>query len=309
MTEDHIIPWNRSACRKVIDRLRDGLPPIPETIEFLTVGYDDCLGRAKQGLDNAQSGKYDVMLLEGRYGIGKSHMLTRISEIAQGQGFKVKRVEVGNGRVYFNRPEGIYNLIRGDDPPPNFRYYWRGDPLRKFVGQVKALADMYVKQGHRGLVILIDELENNFFSVDNFRSRAKSYRFLGALFKGSDSLTDGYILELNNVFVTMAITPGAIEWAKRDGAWCWTANPAEEWRVPDRITIRPLTVEQAVDIGKRIRAIHSQALDWCALDGVDDTVLAAITQQWISQGETRDERQLVKLIVEALELAEQDRWG
>lgn len=307
MIEDYIVPWSRSACRSLINRLKDGEPPTPEAIEFLTIGYDGCLGRAKQGLDSAKSGKYDVMLLEGPYGIGKSHMLARINVIAREQGFKVKHLQMGDGRVYFNDPEGIYKLVLGDDEEPDYYYRWYGDRVRKFVGQVKALAEVAVKEGWAGLAILLDELENTCFSVSRFPSRAKAYRFLGSIFKGHDEGISRRALGLDNVFVAMAITPGLIEWAKRDGEWCWTDNPADDWQVPDRITIRPLTEVQAADLGKRIRAIHSKAFDWDASDSVHDEAVAAIVQQWMAQGATRDERQLVKLFAEAFELAEQDR--
>src|SRR5690242_14050156 len=104
MSTSPLVRGDRASCRKTLNRLRDGRPPLPEFIDWLSVGYDDHLARARSGMTWAAGGGYDITILEGRYGIGKSHLLERVAVLAQEQGFTVKRVEVGNGGVYFNTP-------------------------------------------------------------------------------------------------------------------------------------------------------------------------------------------------------------
>lgn len=299
------VPWDRILCRQIIDRLRDGEPPPIEALEFLSVGQEDHLARTKIGLDKAAAGGYDVLLLEGKYGIGKSHLLGRVEVLARARNFKVRHLEIGSG-VYFNNPDLIYRLVKNADPEPSYRYYWRGDRLRKFVGELKALTDMYVSNGMSGLVLLLDEVENTFY-LNRFPSRAKSYRFLGALFHGRDNGGYGYVLELSNMLVVIALTPGTIEQAKSDGWWTWTSNPARSWVLPERRTVEPLSSRQAMELIQRVRTIHSVAFDWDASEFVPDAELEKLSQDWYRAGDSRDERQLLKKVIRVLELAEQNR--
>jgi hypothetical protein len=319
MGDDVNIPWDRITCRSIIDHLRDGVPPeLPEAIEFLSVGCEGHLARAKAGLEKAKDFRYDATILEGRYGIGKSHFLNRVKAIAQHQGFVVKQVELGNGRVYFNNPDGIYRHILGQDKPPTYRYIWAGDHVVKFIGQLKVLTEISMKeQKAKGLVILLDEMENTFDwnNLPRFPSRVKAYRFLDALFHGyaGDTLGDNWIY-LTSTYVVLAITPGVIEraMAEPDGWWYvgkYIRNPAKYWtnRLPDRLTIEPLSETQSLELAKRIRAVHSVAMNWNAAEIVCDDALLELGRAWCSQGESRDERQLVKQVIEKLELAEQYR--
>lgn len=319
MNDDFTIPWDRMTCRKIIDYLRDGKPPPSEAIEFLSVGYEDHLARAKAGLEKARAGGYDIMILEGRYGIGKSHLLGLIETIAEQQDFVVKRVEVGTGRVYFNSPPQLHRQILCGEAEPWSSEYSRygpfyGDQIRRFMAGLKILAERHRRRGKAGLVILLDELENTFSSrnLPNFRSRAKAYRVLNALFKGG--VEDGYQyvwqtgFKLAQTYVVLAITPGTIERAVHDGpVWGYNyENPAEGWVLPLRREINPLSFVQALELAQRIRAVHSRAFNWEANKHVGNAALKRPCQNWLSQGASRDERQLVKQVVETLELAEQN---
>ena len=90
----------------------------------------------------------------------------------------------------------------------------------------------------------------------------------------------------------------------------WVANPAMEWArggLPDQLHIEPLSGAQAIELLRRIRAIHSKAFDWKADSWIGDSELLQIITSWVSLGAMRDERQLVKATVELLEQTEQER--
>lgn len=305
MNSDLTVSWDRMLCRQIVDRLKDGQPPPLEATEFLSVGQEDHLARAKTGLSKAAAGGYDAILLEGKYGIGKSHLLGHVEILAQARNFVVRRIQIGSG-VYFNDPDRIYRLTKDTDPEPVYRYCWRGDRLRKFVGELKALTEMHVKKGRSGLALLLDEMENTFY-LSRFPSRAKAYRFLGALFRGRDNGGYGYVLELSNMLVMIAITPGTVERAKEDGWWLWSHNPAQDWVLPERCTVEPLSHSQAIELSRRVRAIHSVAFGWEASEFVPDAELERLSRDWYLVGGSRDERQLLKKVIGILELAEQDR--
>lgn len=306
MNDNYIQPFDHKVCRQIINRLRDGEPPPFEAIEFLSVGYQSHFKQVMDGFKKAQEGGYSIMLLEGPYGIGKSHLLRYISVIAEQQNFVVKYVEIGKGRVYFNNPDGIYQMVANGDHPP-IRYIWRGDRLRKFVGELKALTEMYVKNGKSGLVILLDEMENTVNNLYTFLSRAKAYRFLGTLFKGCDEGGHGYILYFENMMVVMATTPGTIDTAVQDGYWCFTSNPAANWLLPAKQEIKPLGYDDAFELAQRVRSIHNSAFNWLAQNYVDDSRLQQICRDWLPESYSKGERELVKKIIETLEIAEQNR--
>jgi hypothetical protein len=256
------LPFGKKICRSVINRLRDGLPPPFEAIEFLSVGYSSHLEQVKRGLETTRNGAYSAMLLEGNYGIGKTHLLGLTEIVAKEQGFTIKRIEIGSRevysrKVYFNNPNRIFEQILDGERKPWTYEYSRYGPYynnysRKFVAGLKILAERHRRQGASGLVILIDELENTFAShnLPNFRSRAKAYRILDTLFRGG--VQAGHqdearwqvwrdTLRLEYVFVALAITPGTINQAIQDGPiWGYnTENPAEDWQLPAKIDIRP----------------------------------------------------------------------
>ena len=130
MSRDLPAHLNKQTCRKIINRLRDGLPPPAEAIAYLSVGVEPYLERARQGLSRAGAGGFDSTILVGSYGIGKSHLLRRVQVMAEAEGFATRYLEVGGG-VYFNNPEEIARRIAGEkyrDQLPEGRGYYTDRP-------------------------------------------------------------------------------------------------------------------------------------------------------------------------------------
>jgi len=317
--KDFLVPWDRATCRVIINRLKDGQPPPIEAIEIMSVGQQDHLNLAKGGLDSACNGGYWIIILEGSYGIGKSHLLNMISAIGAHRNFKVKHVEVGSGRVYFNNPRLLFQQILGSERGPTNSEYKRyapynNDHIRRFVAGLALLASRYRRRGSAGLVVLIDELENTFSSLNlpNFRSRANAYRLLDALFKGGVDALENWsrVIRLQYLFVALAITPGTLDEAVNDGPiWGYDydyKNPAEDWVLPTRKEITPLTKEQAIEVAQRIRGVHRVAFEWPADQYLTNEILEKLCQEWLKRGSSRDERSLVKTVIEVLERMEQN---
>jgi hypothetical protein len=316
MGSEFSLPWDRLTCQRVINRLKDGVPPPARTMEFLSVGYEGHLQRARIGLACAGHSRYDSTILIGRYGIGKTHLLRRVQVLAEAENYVAKYVEIGSGDIYFNNPEAVYRQILGNDCidiDPGRGYYTEW----KFVKQLAGLAKEYKRRGARGLVILLDEMENtfNWSNLPRLPSRIKAYGFLDALFRGYVDKGEHGRQQLQGIYLMIAITPGVIERAVNEQAGYfqkdkWFPNPAKEWvdkKLPDRLDIEPLTVSDATELAQRIRAIHSKAMNWNAGLYVGNDRLVSLCNQWVTYGYLRDERQLVKAIIEELETAEQHR--
>jgi hypothetical protein len=316
MGSEFSLPWDRLTCQQIINRLRDGLPPPAQVLGFLSVGYEGHLQRARIGLACAGDGRYDSTILIGRYGIGKTHLLRRVQVLAEAENYVAKYVEIGSGDIYFNHPEAVYGQILGNDSiyiDPGRGYYTEW----KFVKQLAGLAREYKRRRARGLVILLDEMENtfNWSNLPQLPSRIKAYRFLDALFQGYVDKGEHGQQQLQGIYLMIAIAPGVIERAVNEQAGYlqkgkWFPNPAKEWinkKLPDRLDIEPLTISDAVELARRIRAIHSIAMNWNAGLHVGDDRLVSLCNQWVTYGYLRDERQLVKVIIEELETAEQHR--
>lgn len=310
--------WDSQFCRRVVNRLRDGLPPPVEAIHFLSLGTESYLERARQGMKQAARGQFDCAILVGPYGIGKSHLLRRVRVLAEAEGFATRYLELGGG-VYFNKPEEIARQLAGseyrDDLPQGRGYYTD----RKFIDQLNYVAyeERQNGRGAKGLVILLDELENSFdwSNLPLLPSRIKAYRYLDILFNGR-SEKSLHRRRLEYIYLMIAVTPGILDRAMNEepgySHWNagWVANPAVEWKkrgLPDQIEITPLGFAQARDLLERIRSVHGQAFNWDAARGVSDEQLGALALSWLLVGANRDERQLVKALVEGLEVAEQER--
>jgi energy-coupling factor transporter ATP-binding protein EcfA2 len=318
--KNFLVPWDRATCRVIINRLKDGQPPPFEAIELMSIGQRDHINLAKKGLEIACNGGYEIMILEGSYGIGKTHLLNLISVIATHRNFKVKHVEVGSGRVYLNNPRQLFQQILGGDKGPTNSEYKRytpynNDHIRRFVAGLALLAYRHHRRGSAGLVVLIDELENTFSSLNlpNYRSRANAYRLLDALFRGGIDSSESWarIIRLSYLYIALAITPGTLEAALNDGPmWGYYyggyRSPAEDWELPTRKEITPLNKEQALVLVQRIRGVHRVAFEWPADQFVTDEILEKLCQEWLKLGSSRDERSLVKGIIQLLEVTEQN---
>lgn len=312
------IKWDRFTCRRIINSLRDGVPPPAEAIQYLSVGAEPHLDRARRGMQCAAQGAFDSSILVGRYGIGKTHLLRHVEVLAKAEGFMTRYVEIGSGGVYFNSPEEIARQIADitfRETLPKGRGYYTD---RKFIDQLNYIAGTVAQQnyGKRGLIILLDEMENSFdwSNLPRLRSRIKAYHYLNTLFTGQSSKAQ-HRRHLENIFIMLGITPNVLDQAMAEESGYyhggdWVANPATEWAMgvlPDQLLVEPLSSTQALDLLRRIRTIHSRAFEWNADVLVGDSELLQIVTTWVSHGTMRDERQLVKAAVELLELAEQQR--
>lgn len=306
--------WDRQFCRQVINQLRDGLPPPAKALSYVSVGTEHYLKRARKGLLNAAMGKFDSTILIGRYGVGKSHLLRRVQVLAEEDEFEVRLVAIGSS-VYFNSPETIAKSIAGNiNLPMRQEFYFDNT----FVMELNHIAHQAMtSKDQLGLVILIDEAENTFNSsnLPRFASRIKAYRYLNTLFCGYSSKPE-YRDWLKNIYVMIAITPGVLEYAMREPPGRYykndlIENPAMKWKkkggLPDQIEIEPLTSSEGLELVQRICAIHSMAFSWDAAKYIDSEQVNNIVQEWLLMGVNRDERQLVKSIIETLEITEQGR--
>lgn len=317
--KDFLVPWDKTTCRIIINRLKDGQPPPVEAIELMSIGQQEHLKMAVSGLEAACNGGYEIMILEGSYGIGKTHLLNMISAIASQRKFIVKQIEVGSGRVYFNNPSQLFQQILGSEKGPTNSEYKRYSPyynnqIRKFIAGLALLAYRHRRRGAAGLVVLIDELENTFssYNLPNYRSRAKAYRVLDALFKGGVDAQNNRAsaIHLQNLYIALAITPSTLENALNDGPmWGYYydyKNPAKDWIIPTRKEITPLTKEQAIEVARRIRGVHRVAFEWPADRYVTDELFEKLCKEWLKIGSSRDERSFVKSVIELLEIMEQN---
>ncbi len=309
---------SRIACRDIINRLKSGIPPQePVAARYLSVGCEPYNQTIQKGLTAVRRGTYDILLVEGSYGIGKSNFLEYVKAVAQQESFVTRHLEVGSGNIYFNKPKELYKqMLAGGSLPwrGDYRRYpaARGNKFARFAIDLQLLADMSLRKA--GLVLLIDEVENtlNKLNLPKFTSRANAYEVLDILFRGMYTWEDesgAYEHQLHHLFVVLAITPGTLWMALNDGPRYGynQHNPAKYWQIPDRITLSPLSHEQALELGCRIRTIHSVAFGWDAEKWVDDARLDAICTRWAATGPSRNERDLVKSVVSDLEIVEQYR--
>ncbi len=309
---------SRMACKDIINRLKSGIPPQePAAVRYLSVGCEPYDRNIQNGLAAVRRGTYNILLVEGSYGIGKSNLLEYVKAVAQPESFVIRHLEVGSGNVYFNKPKELYKqMLAGASPPwqGDYRKYpaARNNKFARFAIDLQLLADMSLRKA--GLVLLVDEVENtlNRLNLPRFPSRANAYEVLDILFRGMYTWEDEYGTyehHLRHLFVVLAITPGTLWMALNDEPTYGynRYNPAKYWQIPNRITLSPLSYEQALELGCRIRMIHSVAFDWDAEKCVDDARLDAICTQWTASGPSRNERDLVKSIVFDLEIVEQNR--
>lgn len=320
---------DRSLCRSTINKLKTGTPPSHgEIIQYLYVGRESHLERIKKGFDAAKSGNYDVILVEGGYGKGKSHLIEYINILALEQKFMVKRLEVGSGDLFFHRPDDIIGCIIGDDDPIsrkdysdfNRRYYtyYKGNQFGKFCVGLQILADRSRERGKKGLVLLIDELEQTFDpkNLARFSSRVNAYKVLDIFFNGRYKWHDENDIirrvELKEIFIVMAITPNTINEARNDSPSSWYSdneyyNPAEGWKLPDFVNLTQLTSDEAFSLAKKIQKIHDVAFDWKSEKFLKNKEITSMCEEWSTSPVRNDERALVKQIIDRLEILEQNQ--
>ena len=113
-------------ARAAIQMLRDGLPPEPRVSQWMTCGLRDHITEAGRTLLRVASGGYQVALVAGSNGAGKSHLLYLFQLLAEEQGFLVSysSQDIATG-VVLNRPDLVYQAVVGNLTPQKDR----ADPL------------------------------------------------------------------------------------------------------------------------------------------------------------------------------------
>src|SRR2546425_3728489 len=113
-------------ARAASQMLRDGLPPEPRVSQWMTCGLRDHITEAGRTLLRVASGGYQVALVAGSNGAGKSHLLYLFQLLAEEQGFLVSysSQDLATG-VVLNRPDLVYQAIVGNLTPQKDR----ADPL------------------------------------------------------------------------------------------------------------------------------------------------------------------------------------
>jgi len=83
-----ISPEERMLAKKTINSFRQGSPP-QDNVEKLTVGLGDVLSFFQHELQRARDGACSFTLVNGHYGMGKSHCLYLLREIALAKNYLV----------------------------------------------------------------------------------------------------------------------------------------------------------------------------------------------------------------------------
>ncbi len=119
----------RYKARRIIEALRLGITPYDHVRDF-TFGRDVEMNTLTQWLnDDKPSG--GTMLIEGSYGVGKTHLLDHISVHAQDLGYATARVQMDPQETPFNEPRLVYANIVQD-----LTYYYKEETrhgLRSFL--------------------------------------------------------------------------------------------------------------------------------------------------------------------------------
>lgn len=105
-------------ARAAIQMLRDGLPPEPAVSQWMTCGLRDQVAEAGRALLRVAGGSYQITLVAGSNGAGKSHLLSLFQLLAEEQGFLVSysSQDIATG-VVLNRPDLVYQTIVGNLTP------------------------------------------------------------------------------------------------------------------------------------------------------------------------------------------------
>jgi hypothetical protein len=113
-------------ARRMIEAFRLGIVPHQDVDEF-TFGRESEIRNARQGLENLIRGEGGVLLVEGDYGTGKTHLLEHIHHEALRMGMVTSKIEFDPAEVAPNRPKRVYRELvhnlrwiasAGPDQPP-----------------------------------------------------------------------------------------------------------------------------------------------------------------------------------------------
>ena len=93
-------------ARQIVEALRFGIAPM-DAVERITFGRDREIAGFRRWLDEEDG----VLLLEGEYGVGKTHLLEHLSMLALRENFAVSRVSVDAAETTFDKPKQVYRSI------------------------------------------------------------------------------------------------------------------------------------------------------------------------------------------------------
>ncbi|HID93143.1 MAG TPA: hypothetical protein EYP60_03505 [bacterium (Candidatus Stahlbacteria)] len=96
--------------RKMIEAFKVGIVPYFDVEQF-TFGREKELKRINDELTNLKTNKGGVLLIEGEYGSGKTHLLDYVYSWALREGYAVARVELDPFDVAPHKPKHIYREI------------------------------------------------------------------------------------------------------------------------------------------------------------------------------------------------------
>ncbi len=103
-------PLDSLQARRMTEAFRLGIVPLQDVEDFF-FGREAESKRVEAGLEGLDKGKGDVMLVEGDYGTGKTHLLEYIHHRALNLGFAATRVEFDPHDVAPNRPKRVYREL------------------------------------------------------------------------------------------------------------------------------------------------------------------------------------------------------
>ncbi|MEM0316139.1 MAG: DUF2791 family P-loop domain-containing protein, partial [Archaeoglobaceae archaeon] len=118
-------------AKKIIERLRFGIPPCNHLEEF-TFGREKEIKEIKNWLSNPNIGS---LIVEGEYGSGKTHFLEYVYELAIKNSWAVSFLEVDPQEISFYKPRRVYEeIIR------SFKFK-KGDTLCDFREFLRSVAN------------------------------------------------------------------------------------------------------------------------------------------------------------------------
>jgi hypothetical protein len=158
--------------------------------------------------------------------------------------------------------------------------------------------------GHKGLVLLLDELETVIAQAASIRNAA--YENVRLLIDNTEQAAYFHIF--------FAIIPDVLSSEKGfksyDALWSRVRSIGRQERLNYRGVLvdlhrTPLRSEELVDLGRRLRRIHQIAYRWEAADAVPDKLLEQICTNQKKMGLLSEVRLFVKQVIRLLDMAEQ----
>jgi hypothetical protein len=103
-------PRDEIQARRMVEAFRLGIVPHQDVEEF-TLGREREIKEAIAGLERLKGGEGGVLLVEGEYGAGKTHLLEYVHHRALRMGMVTSRLEFDPVDVAPNRPKRVYREL------------------------------------------------------------------------------------------------------------------------------------------------------------------------------------------------------